>query len=107
MIAQPTDIDLPTGADREEVDDWQVNPDGSRYRHVWSSPAELRDGISELDIRCVVTQYEDGTIAADGEDAPEIYVGDSSYAPSDAFFIASAIIQATTQAFQWVSSGAK
>ncbi|SIL06772.1 hypothetical protein [Mycobacteroides abscessus] len=101
MMTQLADIGLPTGADPEEVDDWQVNDDGSRYRHVWSGPADLPEGISDLDIRCVVTQYEDGSIAHDGEDGPEVYVGTSSYSPTAAFLVASAIIQAANQAFQW------
>lgn len=107
QTSQRQDLPLPLGADADEVDDWQVNPDGSRYRHVWSGPAELGDGIADLDIRCVVTQYEDGRIAVDGEDGPEIYVGDTSYGPVAAFFVANAIVQAACQAVRWATSGAK
>ncbi|RIT28916.1 hypothetical protein D2E76_26455 [Mycobacteroides abscessus] len=105
--ARVEQLPLPLGADPDEVDDWQVNDDGSRYRHVWSGPADLPEGISDLDIRCVVTQYEDGGIAAEGVDGPEIYVATSSYSPTAAFLVALAIIKATTQALQWVAVGAK
>ncbi|MEN4420639.1 hypothetical protein [Mycobacteroides chelonae] len=106
-IRTATDVPLPINADPEEADDWQVNNDGSHYRHVWSGPADLPEGISDLDIRCVVTQYEDGSIAAEGADAPEVYVATSSYSPIDAFLVALAIVKATTQALQWVAGGAK
>ncbi len=104
--AQTGPVPLPPGADLEWVDAWQENLDGVQYRLVWSGPAELREGISDLDIRAVVTQYQDGSIATDGEDHPEVYVGDTSYTPADAFLVANAIIKAVFQAVRW-SGGAK
>lgn len=104
MIAQPADIGLPSGADPEEADDWQLNPDGSRYRFIWSSPAKLPEGISDLDIRCVVCQHDDGTIPASGEDAPEVWIGGSCYSIASVFHVVNAIIQAVAQAVEWSSN---
>ncbi|ANN97513.1 Uncharacterised protein [Mycobacteroides abscessus subsp. massiliense] len=102
-IPTATDLPLPVGADPEEADDWQLNPDGSRYRFIWSSPAKLPEGISDLDIRCVVCQHDDGTIPASGEDAPEVWIGGSCFSIASASLIVNAIVQAVAQAVEWTS----
>ncbi|OHU60347.1 hypothetical protein BKG82_07825 [Mycobacteroides chelonae] len=101
---QASDVPLPVGADPAEMDDWQVNPDGSRYRFVWSP----QFGPDRLEIRGVVCQYGDGAIAPDGsEHAPEIWIGGETYDIASAYQAANAIIQAVTQAVQWAGGAAR
>lgn len=97
---------LPPGADPDPKDAvWEDNLDGRRYRLVWSPRMPLPEGVDDIDIRAVVTMFEDGTIGLEGEDQPEIYVGDSSYSIADAFSVVNAIMKAITQALKWSSSG--
>lgn len=101
-ITPPTDIPLPPGADvdPDSVDDWQPAEDGRRaYRLVWSKPYEPC-----LDIRVVVVQFDDGSIA-DGDDhpddAPLVYIGASDFLTEDARAIAASIIRAADLADEW------
>ncbi|SHX61560.1 Uncharacterised protein [Mycobacteroides abscessus subsp. bolletii] len=104
IIPTAADVPLPMGADPGEMDDWQVNPDGSRYRFVWSP----QFGPERLEIRSVVCQYGDGSIAPDGgEQAPEIWIGGEIYDIASAYQAANAIIQAVTQAVQWAGGLAR
>ncbi len=68
---------------------------------MWSKPFEPDSG---LDIRVVVVQFEDGTIA-DGEDDPDdaalVYLANSDYHPEDARALAASIIRAADLADQW------
>lgn len=101
-ITPPADIAVPEGADETHVDDWQpAEGDKPVYRLVWSKPFD-----SSLDIRLVVVQYEDGTIAdgeADPDDAPLVYIASDDYFPDDARALAASIIRAADLADQWAA----
>ncbi|TQK27894.1 hypothetical protein [Arthrobacter sp. SLBN-53] len=101
-ITPTADIPLPPGADSNPdcLDDWQPTEDGRRnYRLIWSPSYEPC-----LDIRVVVVQFDDGSIA-DGDDnpddAPLVYVGGSDFLPEDARAIAQSIIRAADLADEW------
>lgn len=95
------EVPLPAGADADWVEDWQDNGDGRRYRLIWSKPSVLNGAPTGLDIRAVVVQYDDGSVDHAGPDHPAIYVGDTSFAPGDAFRIAREIIKAAALAQRW------
>lgn len=94
------DIPVPEGADDPHVDDWQpAFEDKPVYRLVWSKPFD-----SSLDLRVVVVQYEDGTIAdgdVDPDDAPLVHIASSDYSPTDARALAASILRAADLAEQW------
>jgi hypothetical protein len=87
-------VTYPAGA--EAVDEWQEGPPA--YRCIWSRPFNISD-----DVRCVVIQYADGTIAAEGDDRPLVYIGGSDYELADARALADAIREAADQADRWVT----
>lgn len=98
-ITPPTDIPVPEGADHD-VDDWQPAENGKRrYRLVWSPPYEPC-----LDIRVVVVQFDDGTVA-DGNDDPDdhplVYIGGTDFLPVDARELAASILRAADLAEHW------
>ncbi|BBZ04879.1 hypothetical protein MCHIJ_43160 [Mycolicibacterium chitae] len=96
------DIAPPPGADASYTDDWQSPTDGAPgYRCVWSP--EFSRG--KEDIRCVVTQFEDGTVATEGDDGPHVYLNDSGHTVADARRIAKAILAAADLAEQWAGNG--
>lgn len=103
-ITPPGNIPLPPGAD-PNVDDWQPAEKGKPvYRLVWSEPFERASG---LDIRIVVVQFDDGTIADgadDPDDHPLVYIGGSDLLPDDARAIAASIIRAADLADEWAST---
>ncbi|WP_217157572.1 hypothetical protein [[Mycobacterium] fortunisiensis] len=89
-------VPLPTGADPEHSDDWQpATP--TAYRCVWTPSAPVAD----TDVRGVVVQWGDGTIATEGADAPLVYIDSSHYQPAEARKIAEAILQVADQVEQW------
>lgn len=103
-ITPTDDIAVPEGADDTHVDDWQpAFEEKPVYRLVWSKPFKPDTG---LDIRVVVTQFEDGSIA-DGEDdpddAPVVYIASEDYFPDDARALAASIIRAADLADQWAA----
>ncbi len=94
---------LPLGADPDPKDAvWEDNLDGRRYRLVWSHRMPLPEGIDDIDIRAVVTMFEDGSIGLRGEDQPEINIGDSVYSITGALEVIHAITAAVNQAVQWI-----
>ncbi|PQP38799.1 hypothetical protein [Mycolicibacterium austroafricanum] len=84
------------------MDDWQPAYEDKRvYRLVWSKPFEPDSG---LDIRVVVVQFDDGSIADgddDPDDAPLVYIGGSDFHPDDARALAASITRAADLADQW------
>jgi hypothetical protein len=99
-VTQYPDVALPDGADLTHMDDeWESAEDGRlAYRCVWSKSF---DDSPDADIRAVVIQFDDGTIATDGADAPLVYIHGSDYLPEDARKIAEAIVRAANLADQW------
>ena len=98
-ITPTTNIQLPEGAD-PDVDDWQPAEHGKKaYRLIWSPSFEPC-----LDIRVVVVQFDDGSIA-DGEDDPDdcplVYISNSDFHPDDARALAASIVRAADLADQW------
>ena len=99
-LAQPTDVPLPIGHDPEMMADttWEANGDGHYYRCVWSPTFEPC-----LDIRVVVTQFIDGSIGTEYDDAPLVYIGCEDFLPEDARAIAASIVAAADLADEWVA----
>ncbi len=98
-VSETTYPPLPAGADAtpELANDWQPNIDGKPdYRCVWTP------SLSEEDIRGVVIQHADGTIPAEGEDGPLVYLGSSDYRPDSARRIADNIRLVADQVDRWV-----
>ena len=98
-ITPNNEIQLPDGAD-PDVDDWQPAENGKRpYRLVWSPPYEPC-----LDIRVVVVQFDDGSIADgedDSDDCPLVYISNTDFHPDDARNLAASILRAADLADQW------
>lgn len=101
-IAGPKPVPLPAGADTNaELDEWQPGEDACpSYRCVWSPTLSC-----DQDIRVVAVQYADGMIAAEGEDAPMVYIGHIEYKPATARRIATAILEAADLAERWTEYG--
>lgn len=90
------DVPLPPGA--VPPYDWEsgLTPADPKWRCIWSPPME-----ESIDVRCVVTQYLDGTIANEGDDAPLVYIGCDDFLTDDARAIAKSIIAAADLADRW------
>ncbi|MED5815730.1 hypothetical protein VST63_25505 [Mycolicibacterium sp. 050232] len=89
---------LPLGADPDNSEDWQeATPTEPAYRCVWTPAA----AGPETDIRGVVVQWGDGTIATEGDDAPLVYINASCYQPDEAREIADAIRTVADQVDRW------
>lgn len=99
-MTQPTDVPLPAGHDPAMMADasWEPLASGeSYYRLVWSPTFE-----TSLEVRAVVTQFSDGSIGTEGDDAPLVYiVGCEEFLPGDARAIAASIIRAADLADRW------
>jgi hypothetical protein len=88
-------IQLPVGAD-PDISDWCDHPESgaANYRCVWT-PSMTGD------VRGVVIQYGDGTIATKGDDAPLVYIGGDDYRPDEARAIAAAICRVADRVEAW------
>lgn len=99
-------VALPPDADDTDIDEWQPDEDGKpAYRLVWSRSYNPQ----RFDIRVVVVQFEDGSIADgkdDPDDAPLVYIGGDEHLPADARAIAAAITRAADLADRWVGGTA-
>jgi hypothetical protein len=80
---------LPPGTDTDSVGDWQTW-NGATIRLCWSDPTPLPGHLTRLDVRAVVQQQPDGSIA----DEPSVCVGQDEYSVSDARLVAQALIAA-------------
>lgn len=90
---------LPVGADDnpEFGADWQPGlDDGTFYRVVWTPDIDV-----ENDIRGGAVQYDDGSIVAEGDDAPLVYISCLEYSPDDARRIADGIRAVADQLDVW------
>lgn len=90
---------LPPGADADFPgnDDWQPAEDGHpTYRCVWSPPVG-----GSVYIRTVAVQYDDGSVANTGGDAPLVYIENTDYTPAAARAVAKALLQAADLADAW------
>jgi hypothetical protein len=100
MITYPADVALPDGADPDMMADttWEApaTTGGQHYRCVWSPSFEPC-----LEIRAVVTQFADGTIGTEYDDAPLVYIGCDDFHPDDARAIAKSINAAADLADRW------
>lgn len=103
------EVPRPAGADYDRtcIDNWETS-DGRPYRLVWSRPLPIDNawvvpvpGFADTDVRVVVTQFLDGSIATIGDDAPLVYVGGDDYTPESARALGAAIIAAADLAEQW------
>lgn len=98
-VADLPDVPLPAGADSSPSydDEWQPAQDGHpAYRCVWSPPLG-----SSVYIRTVAVQYDDGSIATTGEDAPLVYIENTDYTPAAARAVAKALLCAADLADAW------
>jgi len=94
-------IALPPGADPKFCDDdWQRDPSVPTgwYRCVWSKYFS-----DQLWVRAVATQYRDGTIDTNDE-APQVFLDNDSYSPSQAREMAAALTAAAELAEQWAGA---
>ena len=95
------DCALPVGADAGYTDSWQPPyKSDPAYRCVWS---RAFDDVN--DIRTVVVQYADGTIATESNNAPMVFLGGNGFHPDEARVMAGALLAAADLADQW--SGVK
>lgn len=92
-------VPLPEGANPEDADEWS-GLDNDTYRCVWTRTHE------NYDIRGVVVQWSDGTIATEDDDAPLVYIGADDYHPDDARVIAAAIVRVADQVDAWAGRSA-
>lgn len=100
MITHPTDVALPPGHDPVMMANaaWEppADPNGRYYRCVWSPSFE-----TSLEVRTVVTQFTDGSIGTEDDDAPLVYISCDEFLPDDARAVAASIIRAADLADQW------
>ncbi len=98
-LTQLPDVSLPPGADQsgDRTDEWQPAQYGFQaYRCVWSESF-----AQSPDVRAVVVQYADGSIAREGDDRPLIYIGNDDCSIAEARALAVALIAAADLADGW------
>jgi hypothetical protein len=98
-----SEVPLPTGADPENVDDWQTD-DGVTSRLVWSQREPLPDHLAH-DVLVVASQLTDGSIVSGNAlEGPFVYCSGEDYSVADARAIAQALMNAADLADRWTSS---
>lgn len=96
----PTCPPLPVGARPEDANDWQPAVGSVPGYRCVSTPVAAVAGV---EVRGVVVQWADGTVAADGNDRPRVFLDDTQYDLDEARALADAIRAAADLAESWAA----